>query len=82
MSTNDVKEALLIVYPSSSSKDWKRRSKTKTSDGVERIFENTATGDKATTVGTLHGIMINGEFVGGVVDVSIIDINSLKEMVN
>lgn len=50
MSTDNIKEALLAEFPGTTESQWKRRSKAKVAEGVERIFENTSTGKIVRTI--------------------------------
>lgn len=49
-SSDNIKDALAAAYPATSEKDWKRRSKTKVAGGVERVFDNKATGQIVVTI--------------------------------
>lgn len=62
MSTTDsIKDALTSHFPGTSEASWKRRSKKKTSRGVERVFENVDAGNTVTVIEDASGnITIDG----------------------
>lgn len=62
MSTTDIiKDTLSSHFPGTSEASWKRRSKKKTSRGVERVFENVDAGNTATVIEDAYGnITIDG----------------------
>lgn len=61
MSSDNIKTALAAAYPTSSEKDWKRRSKSKVPGGTERTFENAVLGITVSTVEDASGnVTVNG----------------------
>ena len=60
-SSDNIKIALSAAFPGTSEKVWKRRSKTKVAGGVERVFENTLTGQNVSTVEASDGtVQVDG----------------------
>lgn len=66
-SSDNIKIALATAYPTSSEKDWKRRSKSKVAGGTERTFENTVLGVTVSTVEDASGNVTVGGHAAPVV---------------
>lgn len=57
MSTDNIKDALLKVFPTTSAKDWKRRSKASVAGGQERTFENAVSNQTVVTLEAPDGTL-------------------------